>query len=65
MRSVDACRYLDTRTICCTRTGNLFPKEKPIIAQVDFRPLVEGLAGKSRTAGDAIKSIQDLCVVVT
>ena len=38
--------------------------ETTIIAQVDFRPLVEGLAGKSRTAGDAIKSIQDLCVLL-
>ena len=31
--------------------------ETTIIAQVDFRPLVEGLAGKSRTAGHAIQSL--------
>ena len=35
--------------------------ETTIIAQVDFRPLVEGLAGKSRTAGDAINPFR-ICV---
>ena len=34
--------------------------ETTIIAQVDFRPLEEGLAGKSRTAGDGLKGIQGL-----
>ena len=45
--------------------GTLFPEgETTIIAQVDFRHWWRGLQGKSRTAGDAIKSIQDLCVLL-
>ncbi len=45
--------------------GGLIPEGESIVtAQVDFKPLVESLTDKSRTAGDAIKSINDLCVLL-
>lgn len=47
-----------------TDGGPIPEGETTVTAQVDFKPLVEGLAGKSRSAGDAIKSINDLCVLL-
>ena len=45
--------------------GGPIPEGESIVtAQVDFKPLVEGLADKSRSAGDTIKSINDLCVLL-
>ena len=45
--------------------GGPIPEGESIVtAQVDFKPLVEGLADKSRSAGDTIKSINALCVLL-
>ena len=38
--------------------------EAMVTARIDFRPLAEGLGAKSRTAGDVIKSINDLYVLL-
>lgn len=44
--------------------GSIPEGEVMVTAQIDFRPLAEGLAAKSRTVGDTIKSINDLCVLL-
>lgn len=47
-----------------TDGGPIPEGETMVTARIDFRPLAEGLASQSRTAGDAIKSINDLCVLL-
>lgn len=38
--------------------------EALVLAEVSFKPFAQGLKGDSRTPGDAIKEIQNLCVLV-
>ena len=38
--------------------------ESRLTAMVKFKPLIPALNGKSRTAGDAIKAIENLCVLL-
>lgn len=45
--------------------GGIIPEgECTITADVEFKPLAAGLNGATRTAGDAIKQIEDLCVLL-
>ncbi len=43
--------------------GGMSEGECIVSAAVDFKPLTAGLDGGTRTAGDAVKSIDNLCVL--
>lgn len=43
--------------------GGMSEGECIVSAAVDFKPLTAGLDGSTRTAGDAVKSIENLCVL--
>ena len=44
--------------------GELGEGESNISAIVEFRPLTVSALGRTRTAGDAIKNIENLCVLL-